>query len=206
MPVPLPQSFFARDTISVARELVGCELQVTAQDGIEVSGRIVEVEAYEGENDPASHAGRGRTPRSEIMFGPAGIAYVYLIYGMYHCLNFATEAEGTAGAVLVRAVEPILGLSVMAGRRGLESEKFRDRDLCAGPGRLCQAFGIDLAWNGLPLGNESKEIDQGVPGIISVYERVGPPADIIATPRIGIRKAVDRPLRFIDKSSDCLSA
>ena len=94
MSSPLRQTFFARDTITVARELVGCLLQVTGGDGPVVVGRIVEVEAYEGENDPASHASRGRTPRSEIMFGPPGFAYVYLIYGMHHCLNFVTKPTG----------------------------------------------------------------------------------------------------------------
>ena len=132
---PLRQSFFARNTITVARELVGC-LLVVEGDGGKVSGRIVEVEAYEGEGDPASHAANGRTPRSEIMFGPPGFAYVYLIYGMHHCLNFVTEAEGTAGAVLIRAVEPVSGRDLMVVRRGLKPEKAGDRDLCVGPGRL----------------------------------------------------------------------
>lgn len=206
MPVPLPQSFFARDTITVARELVGCELLVTAQDGTEVTGRIVEVEAYEGENDPASHAGRGRTPRSEIMFGPAGIAYVYLIYGMHHCLNFVTDAEGTAGAVLVRAIEPLSGRLTMVKRRGLDPDRVGDRDLSAGPGRLCQALAIDLAWNGLPIGKCGPGAAPALPGAIQVVQGEKPPKKIETTARIGLRKAVDRPLRFIDPASNCLSA
>jgi DNA-3-methyladenine glycosylase len=151
MPAPLPQKFFARDTITVARALVGCRLRVMGKDGVEVSGRIVEVEAYEGENDPASHAGRGRTPRSEIMFGPAGVAYVYLIYGMHHCLNFVTETEGTPGAVLIRAMEPQAGRNVMVERRGGLGKGLRDRDLCSGPGRLCQALGMHIGWNGVAI-------------------------------------------------------
>ena len=148
MPAPLPQIFFARNTVTVARELVGCELRVTSGAGTLVSGRIVEVEAYGGEDDPASHAGRGRTHRSEIMFGPAGLAYVYLIYGMHHCLNFVTEAEGTAGAVLIRAIEPLVGRDVMVARRRLDPEKARDENIGSGPGKLCQALAIDLGWNG----------------------------------------------------------
>ena len=206
MPAPLPQKFFARDTITVARALVGCRLRVTGKDGVEVSGRIVEVEAYEGENDPASHAGRGRTPRSEIMFGPAGVAYVYLIYGMHHCLNFVTEADGTPGAILIRALEPMSGRRIMAQRRGLDPEHSRDRQLCSGPGRLCQAMAIDLGWNGLPIGKGKNSADPKWPGDISVFHGAGPTGGIVATPRIGIRKAVERPLRFIDPASSCLSS
>jgi len=201
---PLRQSFFARNTITVARELVGC-LLVVEGNGAKVSGRIVEVEAYEGEGDPASHAVNGRTPRSEIMFGPPGFAYVYLIYGMHHCLNFVTEAEGTAGAVLIRAVEPMTGREIMAKRRGLESDKAQDRDLCSGPGRLCQALGIDRKWNGLPLIPEQFGSGSGGTGTISVFQGDGPPGGPSATPRIGISQAVERPNRFIDPDSRCLS-
>jgi DNA-3-methyladenine glycosylase len=200
MPQPLRQSFFARDTITVAKELVGCVLQV----GDRVSGRIVEVEAYLGEEDAASHAGRGRTPRSEIMFGPPGMAYVYLIYGMHHCLNFVTDTYGTAGAVLVRALEPLDGRDLMAERRGLGPGKASDRDLCSGPGKLCQALGIDRLWNGAPL----------VPGLAGSFSETGrirlfrgeaPPGGPIATTRIGIRQATERQYRFVDPKSGCLS-
>ncbi len=203
---PLPQSFFGRDTITVAKELVGCVIQVRGAEGKEVSGRIVEVEAYEGENDPASHAGRGRTPRSEIMFGPPGYAYVYLIYGMHHCLNFVTEADGAAGAVLVRALEPVTGHDLMADRRGLDPSKASDRDLCAGPGRLCQALGIDRRWNGLPLVPDLPEPASPVVGEIRLFHGEGPPGGPVAAPRIGIRKAADRLFRFIDPRSACLSS
>ena len=192
----LPTEFFERDVVAVARELVGCVLEVAAGDGTVCSGRIVEAEAYGGEDDPASHAGRGRTPRSAIMFGPPGVAYVYLIYGMHHCLNFVTGPEGTAGAVLIRALEPLAGREGMAARRGLDPGRCRDRDIAAGPGRLCRALGIDLGWNGRKL-NEGKGL--------SVLAGA-PPAVVEATARIGIRQAADRPHRFVDPASGCLSS
>ena len=201
MTPPLSSSFFGRDAVTVARELVGCRL-VVRSGGEEVAGRIVEVEAYGGEEDPASHAGRGRTPRSAIMFGPPGFAYVYLIYGMHHCLNFVTGADGTPGAVLVRAMEPQAGRDLMAARRGLDPSRARDKDLCAGPGRLCQVLGIDLGWNGLPLFGPGK----APPGDIRVFPGEGPPGGPAATPRIGIRQAKGRLHRFVDAGSHCLSA
>lgn len=197
---PLRQPFFNRNTITVAKELVGCVLEV----GGNVAGRIVEVEAYLGEDDPASHAGRGRTPRSEIMFGPPGFAYVYLIYGMHHCLNFVTEAEGTAGAVLVRAIEPLAGRELMAERRGLNPGKASDRDLCSGPGKLCQALGIDRRWNGLPLVAELPQPSEEA-GRIRICRGEGPPGGPLATPRIGIRQAKERLFRFVDPQSGCLT-
>ena len=127
LPVLAPE-FFARTTLEVAPRLIGATLHVEAADGA-CSGRIVEVEAYLGQDDPASHAGRGRTPRSGIMFGAPGVAYVYLIYGMHHCLNFVTEVEGQAGAVLVRAVEPLTGRDLMAARRGLDPARCKDREI-----------------------------------------------------------------------------
>jgi DNA-3-methyladenine glycosylase len=202
---PLQQTFFARNTITVAKELVGCVLQVVGDDGAEVSGRIVEVEAYGGEDDPASHAGRGRTPRSEIMFGPPGFAYVYIIYGMHHCLNFVTEVEGTAGAVLIRGMEPAQGRGLMAARRGLDPETARDRDLCSGPGRLCQALGIDRRWNGRPLVSGMADPAASGVGQIRIFHGEGPPGGPAATPRIGIRQATDRLNRLIDSGSHCLS-
>ena len=148
--VILIPDFFERSTLEVAPELLGAVLCVRA-NGAECAGRIVEVEAYLGEDDLASHAGRGRTPRSEIMFGEPGIAYVYLIYGVHHCLNFVTEGNGTAGAVLIRALEPLSGRKEMAHRRGLDPARCSDREIASGPGKLCAACGIDLAWNGLAL-------------------------------------------------------
>jgi len=197
------QAFFARNTVTVARELLGAVLEATGPDGAMTSGRIVEVEAYEGENDPASHAGRGPTPRSEIMFGPAGFAYVYLIYGMHHCLNFVTENEGTPGAVLIRALEPLAGREVMTARRGVDSRRSQDRDLTAGPGRLCQALGVDLGWNGIPLTGD-------IPGpehapILRVGLPPKVPRVIEKTSRIGISQATEKLYRFLDPDSRCLS-
>jgi DNA-3-methyladenine glycosylase len=191
------QEFFARDTVTVARELVGARLYVVGAQG-ELCGRIVETEAYLGENDPASHAGRGPTPRCRIMFGPPAVAYVYFIYGVHHCLNFVTEPEGTAGAVLIRALEPVQGHQRMARNRGLDPGRFRDRDLCSGPGKLCQALGIDQPWNGTPL-------DGSTGRAIWVSPPRRRPADVAATPRIGIRQAADRLFRFTDPASSCLS-
>jgi DNA-3-methyladenine glycosylase len=147
----LGRAFFAADPVTVARALVGAVLEVTAPGTGRASGRIVEVEAYGGPDDPASHAAGGPTPRSAIMFGPPGLAYVYFIYGMHHCLNVVTGPAGSAGAVLIRALEPLEGRDGMAVRRGLDPLRCRDRDLAGGPGRVCQALGIDLAWNGLPV-------------------------------------------------------
>lgn len=197
----LPRAFFARPTPEVARALVGVQLWVSV--GAEtVAGRVVETEAYLGADDPASHAAVGVTPRSAIMFGPPGITYVYIIYGMHHCLNFVTEAAGTAGAVLVRAMEPQAGRDLMASRRGLDPVRARDKDLCAGPGRLCRALGIDLGWNGLPLFGP----DTASPGDIRIIPGEGPPGGPAATPRIGIRQAKERLHRFVDAGSHCLSA
>jgi DNA-3-methyladenine glycosylase len=193
----LGREFFARDTLTVARELVGARLHVAWPAG-ELCGRIVETEAYLGEDDPASHAGRGPTPRSAIMFGPPGVAYVYFIYGVHHCLNFVTEQEGAAGAVLIRALEPVHGHQRMAANRGLDPARFRDRDLCSGPGKLCRALGIDQQWNGAPL-------DGTPPHALWISPRRTAPPQVAATPRIGIRQAADRLFRFIDPSSHCLS-
>ncbi len=191
----LDESFFARETCRVARDLLGCVLEV--EEGGRVSGRIVETEAYLGEQDPASHAGRGSTPRSAIMFGPPAVVYVYLIYGIHHCLNFVTEPEGCAGAVLIRAMEPVIGKEIMALRRNLEIGGYRDRDLTSGPGKLCQALGIDRVWNGRSL----VEVGSG----IRVLPAQTPPTKVVAVPRVGIRQAVDLPYRFQVVGSECLT-
>ena len=208
---PLSQDFFARSTVTVARELIGCVLAVVPTGEPTVAGRIVEAEAYLDEADPASHAGRGRTPRSAIMFGPPGVAYVYLIYGMHHCLNFVTEPDGTAGAVLIRALEPVDGAAEMARRRGLDPSRVAKPGLCAGPGRLCRACGIDLAWNGRPVvadleAPEAPEEAAGaVSGVLRVFPADGEQPAVQATPRIGIRLAQDRLYRFIARGNPHLS-
>lgn len=198
------RAFFAGDPVDVARALVGAVLEVVAADGVAVAGRIVEVEAYGGRDDAASHAAGGPTPRSAIMFGPPGLAYVYFVYGMHHCLNFVTCPDGTAGAVLVRALEPLRGREVMCARRGL-APGAPDRDLAGGPARLCHALGIDLGWNGLPVAAHLRR-PPGAPGSLRLLAGQGPPTRVAASPRIGLRRAVAVPWRFCDPDSRCLSA
>lgn len=198
------RAFFAADPVTVARGLLGAVLEATTADGSRVSGRLVEVEAYGGPGDPASHAAGGPTPRSAIMFGPPGVAYVYFIYGMHHCLNFVTGPAGDAGAVLVRALEPLSGQGAMARRRGLPAGAPRARDLASGPGRLCAALGIDLGWNGLPVAARLRR-EPGAPGRLRLLAGE-PPARIVASPRIGVRQGAATPWRFCDAASSCLSA
>jgi len=159
----------------VAPELVGVELYV---DG--VGGRIVEVEAYDHE-DPAAHSYRGRTERNASMFGPPGHAYVYRSYGVHWCLNFVCGPEGVASAVLIRALEPLAGVETMRKRRGLDSLRL----LCSGPGRLCQALAVTRDHDGLSLAAPPFEL----------RPREGA-VDVVAGPRIGLTKAVERPWRY----------
>jgi DNA-3-methyladenine glycosylase len=221
----LGEEFFGRDTLTVASDLIGCILW-TDRAGEITAGRIVEVEAYLDERDPASHAARGVTDRSRVMFGRPGVVYVYLIYGMHHCMNLVTETEGRAGAVLLRALEPHMGASVMTRRRGWRTADHdsgghaQDRGLCAGPGRLCRAMGVDLDWNGLPLDPVcgkpyAPALGSGsapAAGTLQphparrVWVTFGlRPDSVTAGPRIGIARAADRPWRFCDARSRCLS-
>ena len=179
----LSRTFFARDVVAVARDLIGVTLLV---DG--VGGRIAETEAYDHE-DPASHSFAGRTPRNAAMFGPPGHAYIYRSYGIHHCLNVVAGRQPGC-AVLIRALEPTAGLEAMAGRRGLSIPRL----LCAGPGRLTQALGLDLAHNGLPL---------DAPPFRLTPREFDPP--IIAGPRIGITRAAGTPWRFVLEGSRYLS-
>jgi DNA-3-methyladenine glycosylase len=172
---PLSREFFARSVHEVAPELVGCTLLV---DG--VGGRIVEVEAYDAE-DPASHGFRGQTPRNRSMFGPPGHAYVYRSYGIHWCLNLVCGGEGVAEAVLVRALEPTDGIGVMRARRGLEDERL----LCAGPGRLCQALGVNVDHDGAALDRP--------PFVLSAAAEALP---VARGPRIGITRAAELPWRY----------
>lgn len=142
----LERSFFARDTLNVARDLLGRRL-VRTVEGRRLSGRIVEAEAYVGEEDEASHASPGPTKRNASMYGRPGHAYVYLIYGMYHCFNVVTGRRGFPAAVLIRALEPVEGLEAMRERRGGRP----DEELTSGPGRLCEALAIDLQFDGADL-------------------------------------------------------
>ncbi len=158
MPRALPRSFYARDTVTVARELLGCVL-VRRLRGATLRGRIVETEAYVGEEDLACHARAGRTPRTDVMYGPPGFAYVYFTYGMHHLLNAVTEPAGKPAAVLLRAVEPLSGIERMSRARGVQALHL----LGSGPGKLCQAFGLDLAWNRADLCAGDLEIEPGEP-------------------------------------------
>lgn len=175
-PPPLPAEFFVRDVVQVARELVGATLLV---DGI--GGVIVETEAYDRQ-DPASHSFSGPTARNAAMFGPPGCAYVYRSYGIHWCLNVVCGPAGRGAAVLVRALEPLFGLSTMRERRGGVS----DRLLCAGPGRVCQALGVTRDQDGLPLAAPP----------FALLPRPEPAPALVAGPRIGISKAADQPWRF----------
>jgi DNA-3-methyladenine glycosylase len=184
---PLPKitrPFFDRSVHKVAPELIGATLLV---DGI--GGVIVEVEAYH-HTEPAAHSYGGLTPRNAVMFGPAGVAYVYRSYGIHWCLNFVCEAEGSASAVLIRALEPTQGIAAMRRRRGVADE----RALCSGPGKLAEALGVSIKHNGLMLDRKPFEI----------RARAEKP-DIVAGPRIGISKAVEKPWRYGLKGSRFLS-
>jgi DNA-3-methyladenine glycosylase len=184
----LKRSFYARDSVAVARDLLG---KVLVHD--DTAGIIVETEAYPGGDDLASHSARGLTPRTRVIFGPPGHAYVYLIYGMYECLNLVANLDGVAGCVLLRAIEPVAGVERMRQRRprarGLE-------DLASGPGRLTLAMGITRAHNGLDVTR----------GALVVREPFGPqPIQIAVTKRIGIRRCAERPLRFLIQGNPFVS-
>jgi DNA-3-methyladenine glycosylase len=180
---PLPPSFYARETEVVARELLGMVLVHRTREGV-AAGRIIETEAYLGPHDPACHAAAGLTARTRMLHGPPGTAYVYFIYGMHWCVNAVTREEGHGSAVLIRAIEPLAGLPLMRRRRGAD----RERDLANGPAKVCQAIGIDARRNGVRLDTSPLRIVGGVP---VAADRVQ------VTPRIGISKAADWPLRFV---------
>lgn len=188
MASPVPRSFFSRSPDAVARDLLG-KILVRRAGAERLAGRIVEVEAYFGKDDPAAHSAAGKTARNAVLFGPPGHAYVYFIYGMHSCVNVSCEPEGQAGCVLIRALEPLSGLETMAHLRGL-SAPAKPRMVASGPGRLCQALGITRAThNGLDLTDPGSELQ--------IQDDGFRPEKIIATPRIGIRKAVEKPHRFL---------
>jgi DNA-3-methyladenine glycosylase len=189
-PHVLPGSFYARDSATVARDLLGCVL-VSTFGGVVTSGRIVETEAYLGADDPGSHAATKRiTKRNAVMYGPPGRAYVYFTYGSHHMFNVVTEAEGTAGAVLIRALEPLDGVVEM-GRRRAEgcspSTPVDRRDLSSGPGRLARALGIDLACNGSALDGSAT---------LCLLERQGESGAIATSGRVGLSSGHEAELRF----------
>jgi DNA-3-methyladenine glycosylase len=187
----LRRDFYARDPITLARDLLGRILFYQAPEGL-LAGRIVETEAYTGAADPASHAYRGLTARNAVMFGEAGHAYVYFTYGMHYCLNVVADRKGTAGAVLLRSLEPLHGLDLMRahGTRG------SDDRLCSGPGKICRAFGLDLRHNGLDLTRGPLGIAAGSPV----------PSSLIAVGRrVGITRAAELPYRFALAASRSVS-
>jgi DNA-3-methyladenine glycosylase len=198
VPGTLPREFYARDTLTVARELLGKVLLVRSRpdrpldrpEAQVTAGRIVETEAYHG-SDPASHSSRGETPRCSVMFGEPGVAYVYFIYGMYEMLNFVTERKGYPGAVLIRALEPLHGEERMARRRKGAAR----RDLTSGPGKLCAALGIRLSHNGQPL--------QG-PALF-VYDDGFRPGRVLASGRVGISLATEEPWRYFVEGNPFVS-
>jgi DNA-3-methyladenine glycosylase len=180
----LRRGFFDRSVHEVAPELIGALLLVNG-----VGGRLVEVEAYH-QTEAAAHSFRGPTERNAVMFGPPGFAYVYRSYGIHWCLNFVCERKGSAGAVLIRAIEPTVGLATMRRRRGLSEERL----LCSGPGRVCEALGVTGAHYGLPLDAPP----------FAIFARSGA-VEVVAGPRIGITKAADLPWRYGEKGSRFLS-
>jgi DNA-3-methyladenine glycosylase len=191
---PLPRSFYRRPVRTVARQLLGKVL--VRRSGRELlSGVIVEVEAYGGSDDPASHAFRGRTPRNEVMFGEGGHLYVYFTYGMHFCANVVTGQEGTGCAVLLRALEPLEGIAFLARRR--KQPLSHVRELLSGPAKLCQAMDIARPQNGVDLcGDEIWIEDRGI---------VLRPRDIASTPRIGITQGKEHLWRYVLRDSAFLS-
>lgn len=183
--------FYQEKTLPLRTKILG-KLLVRKIDGKNLAGRIVEIEAYMG-GDPASHAAHGRTKRNSVMFGSGGIAYVYFTYGMHYCFNIVTEGEGFPAAYLVRALEPVHGIDEMKLRRGLDDL----RNLTNGPGKLCQAFGIDRELNGtkldskkLFLADDGYRVEKGM---------------VVATTRIGIRQGTEKKWRFFLRGNEFVS-
>jgi DNA-3-methyladenine glycosylase len=184
MPKRLTRSFFNRNVLEVAPDLIGVTVLFNG-----VGGRLVEVEAYH-HSEPAAHSFGGQTDRNAVMFGPAGYLYVYRSYGIHWCMNFVCEAAGSAAAVLIRAIEPTEGLPAMRRRRGVKDERL----LCSGPGRVCEALRITRAQNGLAL--------DAAPFELFARDRA---VEVVTGPRIGITKAVELPWRYGEKGSRFLS-
>jgi DNA-3-methyladenine glycosylase len=194
---PLPLAFFARDTVTVARDLLG-KILVSKVGGIITGGPIVETEAYLGANDPGSHAAtKGMTKRNSVMYGPPGRAYVYFTYGNHHMLNIVTEVDGVAGAVLIRAIEPRFGLEEMARRRatgGLTSRR-REVDVANGPGKLTAALGVGLSLNGTALDSAT----------LSIYDAAPPDGCVAISGRVGLTEGYGAELRFFLEGNQYVS-
>ena len=189
---PLPRSFSNRNTLIVAQELLGKFLVRRIPEG-DIVAKIVEVEAYRGNDDPASHAYKGETPRNQLMFGKPGFAYVYFIYGNHYCLNVTTEPEGVPGAVLIRAVEIVDGLEV--ARKNREANSLVN--LSNGPGKLTEALNISKIHNGIDLTNPD-ELFICAPKIIESFETT-------TSKRVGVKAGVEKPWRFYTKNSKFIS-
>ncbi|HLB00467.1 MAG TPA: DNA-3-methyladenine glycosylase [Bacteroidota bacterium] len=191
----LPRRFFSRETLPVARDLLGTYLvRVTGRGRL--VGKIVEVEAYPGTGDPASHSYNGETPRNAVMFGGGGRLYVYFTYGMHFCANIVTGKKGEGCAVLIRAVEPVEGLARMVRNRDLDGEPADPRSLSGGPARVCQALGITMRQNGTDLTGPELYIVTGEPV---------PDSGVVATTRIGISSAKNKKWRFYLRDSPYVS-
>ena len=186
----LTRSFYARPTLEVAPDLLGKYIVYQSPVG-KLSAKIVEVEAYIGQDDPACHAARGQTQRNAVMFGPPGFAYVYIVYGIYHCLNFVTELEGSPAAVLLRAAEPEEGKEIMSrlspGNSGC--------DLLNGPGKFCRSFGLTRDQNGLDLIGNRMYLEDRLVAVTQIRQST----------RIGVRNGANRPWRFYDRDSKAVS-
>ena len=180
----LPRSFYARPTLTVARELIGKVLVHRTPDGL-ASGMIVETEAYIGEDDAACHAASGPTRRNALLYGPPGMAYVYLNYGLHYLVNAVTEEAGHPAAVLIRALQPIQNVGLMTKRRGVVVDTGETHRLCRGPGNLTRALAITLANNGMDL----------TAGSLRIEDRGLDPGKVSWGPRIGIRVATKHPWR-----------
>jgi DNA-3-methyladenine glycosylase len=186
----LPRSFYDRPTLDVAVDIIGKHIVYHSPQG-KLSARIVEIEAYVGEGDPACHAARGQTTRNAVMFGQPGFTYVYFIYGMYHCLNFVTEPQGQAAALLLRAAEPIDGTEIM-GQRYPDK---RQHQLLSGPGKFCRAFGLTREHNGLDL----------TKSVIYLEDSGEEATKIVTSPRVGINNGTEKLWRFYDANSSAVS-
>jgi DNA-3-methyladenine glycosylase len=195
------RAFFEASPEHVAPRLLGKILIRRTKERKLIAGRIVEVEAYLGPHhktpDPAAHSHRGPTPRNSVLFGPAGHAYIYVIYGLYYCMNFSCEKPGHGGGILLRALEPVIGMEQMARNRGLDSTA-APAELTCGPGRLCQALDLTrVAHNGLDL------LDPASP--LQVRDDGEVVKKVLVTRRIGIRHAAELPLRFALPGHTCVS-
>lgn len=197
----VPRAFFNRDPRTVARELLG-KLIVRSEGSKTLAGRVVEVEAYLGAGDLAAHAAAGQTERNAVLFGPPGHAYVYFIYGVHYCLNISCLPDGRAGCVLIRALEPVTGLREMAKARELDDPEFNSprelRKLASGPGRLCEALGITR-----PRDNGKDMVAKGTD--LSVMDDAFKVREIGVTPRIGITKSAELPLRYVIAGNNFVS-